>query len=57
MEKMTVDQLRDLLTYLEENYSLAYDGEAYGLANALRDKINGVFKVLVLKLNEDLVEI
>ena len=57
MEKMTVDQLRDLLTYLEENYSLAYDGGAFGLADALRDKINGVFKFLLLKLNEDLVEI
>jgi hypothetical protein len=57
MEKMTVDQLRDLLTYLEENYSLAFDGEAYGLADALRDKINGVYKFLLLKLNADLVEI
>jgi hypothetical protein len=57
MEKMTVDQLRGLLTYLEENYSLAFDGEAYGLADALRDKINGVFKFLLLKLNADLIEI
>ena len=57
MEKMTVDQLRDLLTYLEENYSLAYDGEAYGLADALRDKINGVYKFLLLKMHLDLVEI
>ena len=57
MEKMTGDQLRDLLTYLEENYSLAYDGGAFGLADALRDKINGVFKFLLLKLNADLIEI
>jgi hypothetical protein len=52
-DNMTVQQIRELLTYLEENYSLAYDGGAYGLADAFRDKINAVWKTLLLKIQAE----
>lgn len=53
LQNMTIEQLRELLTYLEENYSSAYEGEAYGLADALRDKINSVWKFLLMKIQAD----
>ena len=36
---MTVDQIRSALDHMEANYSSAMDSEAYGLAQAMYDKI------------------
>lgn len=36
---MTVEQIRDALTMMESNYSMAMDFKAYTLADALLDKI------------------
>lgn len=47
---LTVDQIRDVLTWLERNYSLAMDGEAYGLANAILAKIDRLKEALVAKI-------
>jgi hypothetical protein len=44
---LTVNQIRDVLTWLESNYSLAMDGEAYGLANAIHAKIDRLRAELV----------
>jgi hypothetical protein len=37
--KMTQEQIRAALDHMEANYSLAMDSEAFGLANAIYDKI------------------
>jgi hypothetical protein len=44
---MTADEIRTALDYLETNYGLAMDGEAYGLASALKDKIDLLWTELV----------
>jgi hypothetical protein len=36
---LTIDQIRSSLDFMERNYSIAMDAEAYGLANAFLAKI------------------
>lgn len=45
---MTIDQIRSALDFVEANYASAMDSEAFGLAQALHDKI--------MKLRQQLVE-
>jgi hypothetical protein len=47
---LTVDQIRSALDSMERNYSLAMDGEAYGLANAFHAKIDRLRAELVKAL-------
>lgn len=47
---LSIDQIRSALDYLESNYSLAMDGEAYGLADSLLAKIDGLQEALVSRL-------
>lgn len=44
------DQIRDALTFLEENFSKAMDAEAFSLAQSLKDKINILFNELVKRI-------
>ena len=44
---MTVDQIRIALSFIEENYTLALDAGAYGLAAALKDKRDLLWSELV----------
>ena len=44
---MTIDQVRQALTYMESNYSLAMDAGEYGLANAFHSKIDWLWAELV----------
>jgi hypothetical protein len=39
---LSIEQLRSALDHMEANYSAAKNGEAYGLADAMLDKITGL---------------
>lgn len=47
---LNIDQIRSALDFLEANYSKAMDGEAYGLANAILAKIDGLTEELTVKI-------
>lgn len=47
---LTVEQMRDVLTYLEHNYNLAMEGQASGLAWAIWCKINTIKDELTAKI-------
>ena len=47
---LNVDQIRSALDFLEASYSKAMDGEAYGLANAILAKIDGLTEELTAKI-------
>ena len=50
---LTIDELRHALDHMELNYGLAMDGQAYGLAEALKDKIDGLMGELIAKLQAE----
>jgi len=47
---LNIDQIRSALDFLEASYSKAMDGEAYGLANAILAKIDGLTEELTAKI-------
>ena len=47
---LTLDQIRNALNVMEDNYGMAMDAEAYGLAKAFRSKIDLLMAELVLRL-------
>lgn len=49
---LNIAQIRSALESLEASYSAAMDGEAYGLANAILDKIDGLNSELVGRLED-----
>lgn len=53
MQNLTVNQLRDSLTWIETNYDTAMDQGAIGLANALRDKRDLLWAELVRRIQAD----
>lgn len=40
--QLTTEQIRSALDHMEDNYWTAMEAEAFGLAQALRDKIDGL---------------
>jgi hypothetical protein len=42
MEKLTLEQVRDAINWMQRNYDAAMEIEAYGLANKLYDKLEGL---------------
>ena len=42
MEKLTLEQVRDAINWMQRNYDAAMESEAYGLANKLYDKLEGL---------------
>ena len=51
---LSIDQIRSALDYLESNYGLAMDGGAYGLADALLDKIVSLQEALVSRTSAEI---
>ena len=49
-DHLSIEQIRSALDFLEANYGKAMDGEAYGLANAILAKIDGVRETLTAKI-------
>ena len=49
---LTVEQIRSSLDFMERNYSIAMDAEAYGLANAFLAKIDRLREELVKVIHE-----
>jgi hypothetical protein len=49
---MTIEQIRQALTHMEENYGLAMDYKEYGLANAFKDKIDWLMAELDRRIDE-----
>jgi hypothetical protein len=49
-DHLSIEQIRSALDFLEANYSAAMDGEAYGLANAILAKIDGVREMLTAEI-------
>lgn len=47
---LSIEQMREVLDYMELNYSLAMEGQASGLAWALWCKINSLKDELVAKI-------
>lgn len=47
---LSIEQIRSALDFLESSYDKAMDGEAYGLANALLAKIDGLTEALTAKI-------
>ena len=47
---LTVDQIRYSLSFMEKSYGIAMEAEAYGLANALMDKVEGLREALVSRI-------
>ena len=47
---LNIDQIRSALDFLEASYSKAMDGEAYGLANAILTKIDGLTDELTARI-------
>jgi len=50
---MTVNQIRTALDYMESNYSLAMDSEAYDLANSFLAKIDWLKDELVRQIQAE----
>lgn len=50
---MTVEQIRQALTYMETNYSLALAAEDYSLANAFYSKIDWLRAELVRQIQAE----
>ena len=42
MEKLTLDQVRDAIDWLQRNYDAAMESEAYGLANSIYNKLEAL---------------
>ena len=49
-EDLTIEQLRSGLDFMELNFGRAMDGKAYGLAQAFKEKIDGLFAELVIRI-------
>ena len=47
---LSIEQIRSALDFLEASYGKAMDGEAYGLANAIHAKIDGLMETLTAKI-------
>jgi hypothetical protein len=47
MEKLTLDQVRDALAFIEKSHAAALEGQAYGLAQALWEKREALWIELV----------
>jgi len=50
---LSIEQIRSALDFLENSYSKAMDGDAYGLANAILTKIEGLKETLVAKITAE----
>ena len=50
---LTIGQIRNALSHMEKNYSFAMDAKAYGLATALKDKIDGLMIELVKRIRSE----
>ena len=50
---LSIEQIRSALDFLESSYSKAMDGDAYGLANAILTKIDGLRETLVAKITAE----
>jgi hypothetical protein len=42
MEKLTLEQVRDAINWMQRNYDAAIAYEAYGLADKLHDKLDAL---------------
>lgn len=47
---LTIEQIRAALDHMEANYGFAMDCQAYGLAAALKDKIDGLMEALTSRI-------
>ena len=50
---LTIDQIRNSLTHMENSYGVAMDSGAYGLAGAIKDKIDGLWEELVGRIRAE----
>ncbi len=50
---LSTDQIRHSLSYMNKNYNLAVDQTAYGLADAIKDKIDGLWYELVNRIQSE----
>ena len=50
---LSIDQIRDALNMLEDNYSMAMDSEAFGLAGAFKSKIDGLMSELTSRITAE----
>ena len=50
---LSIDQIRNALNMLEDNYSLAMDSEAFGLAGAFKSKIDSLMAELTKRITAE----
>lgn len=50
---MTIDQIRNALSYMEVNFAMAIDARDYSLADAFKSKINLLYNELVDKIQKE----
>ena len=53
MEKLTLDQVRDAIHYMQRNYDAAMASKAYGLADKLHDKLDALKIELVGRITAE----
>lgn len=53
MEKLTLEQVRDAINWMQRNYDAAMASEEYGLANKLYDKLDALKIELVGRITAE----
>jgi hypothetical protein len=53
MEKLTLDQVRDAIHYMQRNYDAAMASKAYGLADKIHDKLDALKIELVGRITAE----
>jgi hypothetical protein len=53
MEKLTLDQVRDAIHWMQRNYDAAMASKAYGLADKLHDKLDALKIELVGRITSE----
>jgi len=53
MEKLTLDQVRDAINWMQRNYDAAMASKAYGLADKLHDKLDALKIELVGRITAE----